>query len=120
MRRARTRSERGSMTVVFIAVVVLGLALTAGAARLGSALVARARADAAADAAALAAADMLALGRGSDAAATAARETASANGGTLVQCECAGRDALVVVEVAARGIFAPPAQGRARAEVRME
>jgi len=113
-------SERGSMTIVFIGIVVLGLALTAGAARLGSALVARARADAAADAAALAAADMLALGRGAEAAATAARETAAANGGTLVECQCAGRDALVVVEVAASGILAPPAEGRARAEVRME
>jgi secretion/DNA translocation related TadE-like protein len=118
MRRAT--SERGSMTIVFIGVVVLGLALTTGAARLGSALVARARADAAADAAALAAADMLALGRGADAATAAARATASDNGGTLVQCACAGRDALVVVEVAASGILAPPAQGRARAEVRME
>ena len=108
------------MTIVFIGIVVLGLALTAGAGRLGSALVARARADAAADAAAIAAADMLALGRGADVAATAAAETAAANGGTLVRCECAGRDAFVVVEVPASGILAPPARSRARAEVRRE
>ncbi|HEX6311480.1 MAG TPA: Rv3654c family TadE-like protein [Acidimicrobiia bacterium] len=108
------------MTIVFIGIVVLGLALTAGAGRLGSALVARARADAAADAAALAAADMLALGRGSEAAVAAAHDTAAANGAALVRCECAGRDALVVVEVAATGILAVPAEGRARAEVRRE
>ncbi|MGH9031561.1 MAG: hypothetical protein ACRDZV_05470, partial [Acidimicrobiia bacterium] len=71
-------------------------------------------------AAALAAADMLALGRGAEVATVAARETASANGGNLVSCECAGRDALVVVEVPASGILAPPATGRARAEVRLE
>jgi secretion/DNA translocation related TadE-like protein len=118
--RVNRASQRGSMTIVFIGIVVIGLALAAGAARLGSALVARARADAAADAAALAAADMLALGRSAEVAATAARETAAANGGSLVRCECAGRDALVVVEVAASGILAPPAQGRARAEVRLE
>jgi secretion/DNA translocation related TadE-like protein len=108
------------MTILFIGIVVIGLALTAGAGRLGSALVARARADSAADAAALAAADMLALGRGAGAAVAAARDTAAANGGMLVRCECAGDDALVVVEVPASGILAPPAQGRARAEVRRE
>lgn len=108
------------MTIVMIGVVVLGLALTAGAGRLGSALVARARADAAADAAALAAADMLALGRGADAAVLAARDTATANGGALVRCECGGHSAFVVVEVAANGLLAPPARGTARAEVRRE
>ena len=51
-----------------VAVVVLGLALSLGAARLGSAIIGRARADTAADASALAAADALALGGGADAA----------------------------------------------------
>ena len=111
--------ERGAMTIVFIGVVVLGLVLTLGAARLGSALVARARADSAADAAALAAADMLALGRGEGAAAAAARETATANGASLVRCDCAGRFADVEVTVAAAGLLAAPAHGRARAEVRL-
>ncbi|HUF85275.1 MAG TPA: Rv3654c family TadE-like protein [Acidimicrobiia bacterium] len=108
------------MTIVVIGVVVLGLVLATGAARLGSALVARARADAAADAAALAAADMLALGRGDDAAAAAAYDTAAANGATLTRCECAGRFAEVTVTVPAAGLLAAPAQGRARAEVRLE
>jgi secretion/DNA translocation related TadE-like protein len=105
------------MTIVVVGVVVIGLALTAGAARLGSALVARARADAGADAAALAAADMLALGRGPAAAAAAAHETAAANGAQLVRCECAGLTAEVVVTVPARGLLAAPARGQARAEV---
>jgi secretion/DNA translocation related TadE-like protein len=113
-------NERGGMTVVMLAVVVIGLALTAGAARLGSALVARARADTAADAAALAAADMLALGRGSGAAVAAAAETAGENGARLVRCECAGRDAEVLVEVSSHGLMAPAARGRARAEVRLQ
>jgi secretion/DNA translocation related TadE-like protein len=108
------------MSVVMIGVVVIGVVLVGGAARLGSALVARARADAAADAAALAAADMLALGRGTGAAEVAARETASANGARLVRCECAGTAAEVVVTVNAVGIIAAPAQGRARAEVKLE
>ena len=113
-------SERGSMTIVVIGVVVLGLVLATGAARLGSALVARARADTAADAAALAAADMLALGRGEGAAVAAARDTADSNGASLVRCECAGRDAEVTVSVPATGLLAAPAQGHARAEVRLE
>lgn len=108
------------MTIVVIGVVVVGAVLVGGAARLGSALVARARADAAADAAALAAADMLALGRGSGVAEAAARDTAAANGGRLVSCDCAGLAAEVVVEVTAVGIVAAPAQGRARAEVKLE
>ncbi len=108
------------MTIVFIGVVVLGLVLATGAARLGSALVARARADAAADAAALAAADMLALGRGEGAAVAAARETAAANGGDLVRCDCRGTNATVEVTVPATGLLAASARGRARAEVRLE
>ncbi len=47
-----------------LAVLVFGLLLATGAARLGGALVGRARAESAADAAALAAADRLALGGG--------------------------------------------------------
>ena len=62
------RAERGGVTILMVAVVVLGLALSLGAARLGSAIIGRARADTAADASALAAADALALGGGADAA----------------------------------------------------
>lgn len=112
--------QRGSMAIVLMAVVVLAAVLALGAARLGGAIVARARADAAADAAALAAADMLALGRGERAAAAAAAETATDNAAHLVSCDCAGRLATVRVEVALAGIgrLAGPARATARAEVR--
>jgi secretion/DNA translocation related TadE-like protein len=108
------------MAVVLMAVVVLAAVLALAAARLGGALVARARADAAADAAALAAADMLALGRGGDAAATAAAQTAADNDARLVRCECAGRFATttVTVDVPGLGRLGAPARGTARAEVR--
>ena len=92
------KRERGSTTVVMIAVVAIGFALLVGAARLGTAVVARARADTAADAAALAAADMIALDRGADAAEAAAGET-------------------VVVEYAV-GALGASARSTARAEAR--
>ena len=111
------KRERGSTTVVMIAVVAIGFALLVGAARLGTAVVARARADTAADAAALAAADMIALDRGADAAEAAAGETAAANGARLVRCSCAGRIATVVVEYAV-GALGASARSTARAEAR--
>jgi secretion/DNA translocation related TadE-like protein len=114
--------ERGAAAIVMLGVVAVALSLTYGAARLGSALVGRARAESAADAAALAAADMLALGRAPDVAADAARATAVANGARLVSCRCRGNDAAVVVEVDVSGVGVPGAvaRGRARAEVRPE
>ena len=105
--------ERGSMSVLMVAMVVVGLVLVIGAGRLGEAVVARARAQSAADAAALAAADQLALGRGSDVAVDAAEETAAANGARLTRCACSGVVAEVDVEVAAFRM----AKARARAEV---
>ena len=110
------KSERGATTVVVIAVVVIGFVLVLGAARLGTAVVARARADTAADAAALAAADMLALGRDAGAAEAAARTTAAANGARLVRCACSGRFPSVVVEYAVPTLGAS-ARSTARAEV---
>jgi secretion/DNA translocation related TadE-like protein len=108
------------MAIVLMAVVVLAAVLALGAARLGGAIVAKARADAAADAAALAAADMLALGRGERIAATAAGETAADNDAHLVSCDCAGRTATVRVELVMPGLgrIAGPARATARAEVR--
>jgi secretion/DNA translocation related TadE-like protein len=108
------------MASVLMAVVVMAAVLALGAARLGGAIVARARADAAADAAALAAADMLALGRGQGAAAAAAGDTAADNGAHLVECDCAGRIATVRVAVTSAGLgrIAGPARATARAEVR--
>jgi secretion/DNA translocation related TadE-like protein len=102
-----------------IGVVAIGLALTAGAARLGGAIVARARADTAADAAALAAAGQVALGRGAGAAEQAARETAAANDGRLVSCECEGPVVEVVVTVVAPGLGAT-ARAVSRAEIDLE
>ena len=92
--------------MVMLAVLVAGLVLATGAARLGGALVGRARAESAADAAALAAAD----------------RTAASNHARLVSCDCAGASATVVVEVdlpAWASVFGP-ARGRAKAEVRPE
>jgi hypothetical protein len=101
---------------------VLGLALSLGAARLGSAIIGRARADTAADASALAAADALALGGSADAASAAARATAASNDAHLVSCVCAGTSADVVVEVdvPGLGILGAVARGRATAEVHPE
>jgi secretion/DNA translocation related TadE-like protein len=118
----RARGARGGVSIVMLAVLVIGLLLAAGAARLGSALVGRARAESAADAAALAAADRLALGSGAAAARSAAAATAASNDARLVSCACAGTSASVVVEVDVPGLSAlvGPARGRARAEVRPE
>ena len=105
-----------------LAVLVIGILLSMGAARLGNALAGRARADSAADAAALAAADSLALGDGSDAARAAAHKTAASNGGRLISCTCSGTVAEVVVEVDLPALagLGGPARGHARAEVRPE
>ena len=105
-----------------LAVVVFGLLCASGAARLGGALVGRARAESAADAAALAAADRLALGGGAAAAKSAAVSTAASNDARLISCDCTGTSAAVVVEVdlpAPLAVFGA-ARGRARADVRPE
>jgi secretion/DNA translocation related TadE-like protein len=114
--------QRGAVSVLMVALVVIGLVLALGSARLGGALVGRARADTAADAAALAAADALALGGGSAAARAAARSTAASNDARLVSCTCAGTSAEVVVEtdVPGLGVLGGVARGRAKAEVRPE
>jgi secretion/DNA translocation related TadE-like protein len=117
-----TPAERGAVSIVMLAVLVVGLVLATGAARLGGALVGRARAEAAADATALAAADRLAVGDGSGAARAAADATASSNDARLVSCDCSGTTAEVVVELElpAWGALFGPARGRAKAEVRPE
>jgi secretion/DNA translocation related TadE-like protein len=115
---APARPERGSVSVVMIAVLVLGLVLAMAAGRLGGAMIAKGRAETAADAAALAAADALALGRGSTAAVAAAHETATHNDATLVRCSCTGSVADVVVEVRVRGL--DPIMGPARAHSRAQ
>ena len=114
--------ERGGVSIVMLAVLVFGLLCSMGAARLGGALIGRARAESAADAAALAAADRLALGGGAEAARTAATRTAASNDARLVSCVCTGASAAVVVEVDLPTMLSMfgPARGRAKAEVRPE
>ncbi len=107
------RSERGSIAVLTISVVVLAGMVAIGAARAGHAAGNAARADTAADSVALAAAAALARHEGAGAATTDAATMAASNGGVLRTCDCAADHAEVVVEV-------DGAIGRARAEVRRE
>ncbi len=116
--RRRPRQERGAVSIVVVAVLLIGLALTVSAARAGVAMIGQARAETAADAAALAAADTLALGRGGPE--QAARDAASRNGARLVSCDCRVSHAEVVVEVRLRGVPVPKVRARARAEVHPE
>ena len=116
MRRRRASAERGATTFALLAVCAVGIVLTIGAARVGAALLARARAQTAADAAALAAADALALGRsGADAHADAAA-TAADNGARLAACDCDGPRVTVTVEIDAP-VLGRVARVRASAEV---
>jgi secretion/DNA translocation related TadE-like protein len=107
--------ERGAASIVMVGILAVAVALCFGVARLGTAAIASARADAAADSAALAAADMMALGRGQDQAVAGARSTAEANDAVLVRCSFSGRAVTVVVRVAVAGMS--NARATARAEV---
>jgi secretion/DNA translocation related TadE-like protein len=116
-------SERGSVSVLAVVIVLVAGLAAAGLARVGAAAVLQARADAAADAAALAAADALALGRGGVAARAAASAVASDNGAHLVTCDCRGRHAEVAVRIDGRGALGSATRdvvGRARAEVTVD
>ncbi len=90
--------ERGSVSVVLAAAVLVVLVLAMGTADLGRALVARARARTAADAAALGAIQELAVAGGEDPAAVAADYSAR-NGASLVSCVCAAGTFDVTVRV---------------------
>lgn len=81
------RSERGSVSVVLAAGILVALVLTMGIADLAKVLVARSAARTAADAAALAAAQELAFPTGLDPAQLAA-SYASVNGAELTSCTC--------------------------------
>jgi secretion/DNA translocation related TadE-like protein len=91
--------SRGNVSILVVAIIVIGAAMALGLARLGSAAVDRARADGAADAAALAAASGLARGQSPPAACRTARSVATANAARLLTCTCRGSRAEVVVEV---------------------
>ncbi len=105
-----SRSQRGSVTVLSLALVVVAMVVALGVARAGHAAGDAARADTAADAAALAAADALARSEGSGVARVSAATVAAENDGVLRRCDCVGDHAEVVVQVG-------HAFGSARAEV---
>ena len=80
--------ERGSVSVVVAAVVLIALVMSVGLADLARVLVARSHARTAADAAALAVAQELVLPSGADPAQVAA-QYAERNGADLTDCICA-------------------------------
>ena len=102
-RRSRTGADGGSATLVAVAMMAVLLALTAGGGYLGSAVIARHRAQAAADLAALAAAVHLAAGV--DAACTQAFALARAMRAVVTECVVEDLDVVVTVD-------APVAFGR--------
>jgi secretion/DNA translocation related TadE-like protein len=102
-------SERGSVSVVAAAVVLVVLVCTMGIADVARALVARAQARAAADAAALAAAQELAFPSG-ESPAEQARLFAERNGADLLSCVCevGSFDAVVTVRGHLDGLLLVP------------
>ena len=100
------RRERGSVSIVVAAIVLLALVLSVGVADVGRVLVARSHARSAADAAALAAAQELALPSGTDPAGVAA-DYAGRNGAVLTDCSCAPGtlDATVTVSIVVDGFL---------------
>ena len=121
MRRRRSprlnlvRADRGSATLVAVAMMAVLMAFTTGGVYVGSAVIARHRAQAAADLTALAAAGSLVGGAG--AACTQAAPLARAMGTTVTQCTVEDLDVVVTVEAAvALGRFdVGPARATARA-----
>lgn len=113
--RHRHADERGNVSLLVMAVIVVAFVVCAAVARLGGAAAERARANAAADAAALAAADGLALGESSARACAGARRVAADNGARVLSCRSVapgarpGSAEVVVAHGAARA--------RARSEV---
>ena len=79
--------ERGSVSVVVAAVVLMALVMSVGLADMARVLVARSHARTAADAAALAVAQELVLPSGADPAQVAAQYAAK-NGAVLTECAC--------------------------------
>ncbi len=111
-------NERGSVTVVTAALILVVLVLTLGTADVAKVVVARTHARWAADAAALAAAQDLALG-GEDPGAPAA-EYANRNGAQLMSCACpaGGTEAVVEVRLRVGGLFLASDGGWASARAR--
>jgi secretion/DNA translocation related TadE-like protein len=118
------KRERGSVSVVAAAIVLLALVLSLGVADVARVLIARSHARTAADAAALAAAQELALPSGADPAAVAG-VYAELNDAILTDCVCAPGtfDATVAVSIVVEGFLlvtgARTVTARARAVVDM-
>jgi secretion/DNA translocation related TadE-like protein len=96
-----SRRERGSATVITLAVGLVAVLMAMTVAAAGAAMVARQRAQAAADLAALAAAGDATEGEAG--ACAAARQIAGANGAEIVHCGLNGWDAIVTVSVRPHG-----------------
>jgi len=107
--------EHGAATLTAVAVIAVLMAVTAGIAYVGSAVLARHRAQAAADLAALAGAGQLASGV--ETACAQASSVARAMGATVIRCELDGSDVVVAVDAAVGlGMWrAGPAHAAARA-----
>ena len=99
------REERGSVTVLTVAVMFFAAILALVTVDVLRALESKARAQTAADAAALAAAQEMALSPGNPTA--AASDFAGRNGGVLVECRCdpSGSAAVVRVKVPVEPVF---------------
>jgi secretion/DNA translocation related TadE-like protein len=114
MNRPRS-AERGSATVVMLAVIAAVLTLTVSGLLLSCAVLASHRARAAADLAALAAAGALLQGEPSAAACQSAEVVATANHGRLQRCLGVGMDVWITIAVPAgmRGFGVATARSRA-------
>jgi secretion/DNA translocation related TadE-like protein len=116
------RAERGSTSLVAVAIVAVVMVLALGATDLARVLIGSTEAQNAADAAALAAAQELALSSGNDPADLGARY-AALNGAELIDCRCepGSFEALVTVRVRLASLATVPGerfvQARARAVV---
>lgn len=102
----RCRDDRGGAALLLPFLAVFGGILLYGTAQIGSAVIAKARAETAADAAALAAAEELALGARADDAVRAAADSAALNGAVLDTCDCSGSAAEVRVHLDAPPLVA--------------
>ena len=103
-------SERGSATMLGLAVIFVVIALGVAATAFGQAASANAQASTAADLAALAAAGRALEGSGCP----AAESVAAANRARLLNCRISGLDATVAVEVEGRGLLAAVAAAAGR------
>ncbi len=118
----RGASERGSVSIVVVALLAVALVLTMGVADLARVLTCAARAQTAADAAALAAAQELATSGGAQPIELAA-SYAERNGAALTACSCeaGGTEAVVTVTVQVGSLVLAPddrvVTARARAVV---